>query len=61
MMLAIPACCMLCAKGGSLGKAAVLITLGRGSRPERLSLVIFEAIVSSFPLNVNGMVTKAIT
>ncbi len=61
MMLAIPACCMLCAKGGSLGKAALLITSAAVLATGQVSLIIFGAIVGSFPFSVNGIVTKAIT
>ncbi len=61
VILAIPACCLLCAKGGSIGRAAVLITSAAVLATGEISLVIFEAVVSSFPFTVNGIVTKAIT
>ncbi len=61
VMLAIPACCMLWAKDSSLGKAAMLITSAALLSTGDISLVIFEAIVNSFPFGVHGIVTRAIT
>jgi hypothetical protein len=60
-MLAIPACCLLWAEGGSLGKAAMPITSAAVLAAGKISLVTFEAIVGSFPFAVHGILTKAIT
>ena len=61
VMLAIPACCLLWAKGGAVGKTAMLITAAAVLTTGEISLTIFEAIVNSFPFDVHGIATKAAT
>ena len=61
VMLAIPACCMLWAEGGSRGKVAIWITSIAALMTGEISLVIFEAIVGSFPLSAKGILAQAIT
>ena len=61
LMLAIPACCLLWVEGGSLRKAAMLITSVAMLLTGDISLVIFEAIVGSFPLSAKGILAQAMT
>lgn len=60
VMLAIPACCLLWAKRDSVGKAAIPITLAALLSSGKISLVIFESTVNSFPWSANGIVEQAI-
>ncbi len=60
VMLAIPACCLLCAKDGPLGKAAILITSAAVLVTGDISLVIYLSTVNSFPWTPHGIVATAI-
>lgn len=60
VMLAIPACCMLCAKDNPLGKAAMLITSAAVLATGDISLVIYVSTVNSFPWTPHGFVATAI-
>ena len=59
VMLAIPGCCMLCAKDGPLGKAAMVITSAAVLATGDISLVIYVSTVNSFPWTPHGIVATA--
>jgi hypothetical protein len=61
VMLAIPACCLLWAEGGSLGKAAIVITLMGALLSGDVSLVLFEMAFGSLHTGTNGILAQAIT
>lgn len=61
VMLAIPACCLLWAEGGSIGKRAILITSVAAFYTGEVSLVLFEMAVGSLHVSTNGVLGEAIT
>jgi hypothetical protein len=61
MMLAIPACCLLWAEGGSRGKAAILVTAIAAFFTGEVSLVLFEMALGALHMGTNGIVAQAIT
>ena len=61
VMLAIPACCLLWAEGGTLGKVAVLITSIAAFLTGDVSLAAFDVVIGSLHVNTNGILASAIT
>ncbi len=61
VMLAIPACCMLWAEGGRVGKAAILITSIAAFFTGEITLVLFEMAFGSLHTSTNGIMASAIT
>jgi hypothetical protein len=61
VMLAIPACCLLWAEGGPLGKVAIWITSIAAFMTGEISLVLFGMVSGSLHVNTNGILAQAIT